>query len=181
MPYWKIFGSKSFTRWLLGLSVIGASPITWHDDTIMFVHFCRLFCTVSSLIRSQWLGWICLMHWLLTWKRKPAKFWGQAGIFGAKQCYHRCLSVHRGAWLPSMYHRSHDWGSASREYLPNPPVGRPQGSASSGVCPTLLDADSLGCRPPGGRPPGPPWDTMGYSQQVGSTHPTGMHSCFHCF
>ena len=23
----------------------------------------------------------------------------------------------------------------------------------------------------------PRWDTMGYSQQGGGTHPTGMHSC----
>ena len=27
-----------------------------------------------------------------------------------------------------------------------------------------------------GRPP-PPSDTMGYGQQAGGTHPTGMHSC----
>ena len=25
------------------------------------------------------------------------------------------------------------------------------------------------------------WDTTGYGQQVGSTHHTGMHSCFNCF
>ena len=38
------------------------------------------------------------------------------------------------------------------------------------ICPTPLDVD-------------PPWDTMGYGQQVGGAHPTGMHSCFmqyHC-
>ena len=23
----------------------------------------------------------------------------------------------------------------------------------------------------------PPWDTMGYSQRAGGTHPSGMHSC----
>ena len=28
-----------------------------------------------------------------------------------------------------------------------------------------------------GQPPSETWDTMGYSQQVGGTHPTGMHSC----
>ena len=29
-----------------------------------------------------------------------------------------------------------------------------------------------------GRLPQETWDTMGYGQQVGGTHPTGMHSCF---
>ena len=30
-----------------------------------------------------------------------------------------------------------------------------------------------------GRPPWPPdtWDTTGYGQRAGGTHPTGMHSC----
>ena len=38
--------------------------------------------------------------------------------------------------------------------------------------------------PPGKTPPGQDADTppmqcmLGYSQQVGGTHPTGMHSCF---
>ena len=27
----------------------------------------------------------------------------------------------------------------------------------------------------------PPPDTTGYGQQVGGTHRTGMHSCFHCY
>ena len=26
----------------------------------------------------------------------------------------------------------------------------------------------------------PSWDTMGYGQRAGSTHPTGMHSCLIC-
>ena len=30
--------------------------------------------------------------------------------------------------------------------------------------------------PPGFRPL-PSWDTTGYDQQAGGTHPTGMHSC----
>ena len=28
-----------------------------------------------------------------------------------------------------------------------------------------------------GRPPSDIWDTTGYGQQAGSTHPTGMHTC----
>ena len=42
----------------------------------------------------------------------------------------------------------------------------PWGSASSGVCLQGGWADLP-----------PRWDTMGYSQQGGGTHPTGMHSC----
>ena len=40
---------------------------------------------------------------------------------------------------------------------------------------------SLGRHPPPGRIPPPSrhtWDTTGYGQQAGGTHPTGMHSCF---
>ena len=29
--------------------------------------------------------------------------------------------------------------------------------------------------------PPPGKDTMGYDQQAGGTHPTGMHTCFTCF
>ena len=46
------------------------------------------------------------------------------------------------------------------------PAGIPghmtRGSASRGV----------------GRPPRDIWDTMGYGQQAGGTHPTGMHSWY---
>ena len=55
-----------------------------------------------------------------------------------------------GGWLPSMHHKSHDQGGGAN----NPPAGRP-----GGVCPL-------------------PWDTMICSQQAGSTHPTGTHSCY---
>ena len=40
---------------------------------------------------------------------------------------------------------------------------------------TPLDADSPGCRPLRCRPPSPGFR---YSQQVGGTHPTGLHTCF---
>ena len=48
------------------------------------------------------------------------------------------------------------------------------------------DADPpIECRPPGGRPPYadvPPsrytWDSTGYSQQAGGTHPIRMHTCY---
>ena len=86
---------------------------------------------------------------------------GQGNVFTGV-----CLST--GSWLPSMHHRLHD------------PVGRPWGSVSRGVCPTLLDADPpdadyLDADLPDADPP--QWDTTGYSQQAGITHPTGMHSC----
>ena len=52
-------------------------------------------------------------------------------------------------------------------------------------------ADPLKAEPPPGRrpPPRDTWDTTGYGQQGGSTHPTGMHSYvsydvnnqIHCF
>ena len=52
-----------------------------------------------------------------------------------------------------MHHRSHDWGSASAG-----------GSTSGGgVCIQ------------GGRSPS---DTIGYGQQAGGTHSTGIHSCW---
>ena len=39
----------------------------------------------------------------------------------------------------------------------------------------------LGRLSPGGQTPfRAPWDTMGYCQQAGGTHPTGMHSCSEC-
>ena len=65
-----------------------------------------------------------------------------------------------GSWLPNMHDRSHDQGSL-------PPGGGdlpPGGSASRGLgrSPHL----TLTLR------------TIGYSQQPGGTHPTGMHSCW---
>ena len=60
------------------------------------------------------------------------------------------------------------------------------GSASKGVC-IWEGSTSMGVYPPTvgsaygglGRPlkTQDTWDTMGYGQQAGSTHPTGMHSC----
>ena len=56
-------------------------------------------------------------------------------------------------WLPSMHHRSHEHGVLH-------PVGG-------------------GGLHPGGWTDPPRY--MGYGQQVGSMHPTGMHSCCLCF
>ena len=56
-----------------------------------------------------------------------------------------------------MHHRSHDRRGGG--VCQNPPVGRP---------------------PPGYRPPPllrDNWDTTGYGQQAGGTHPTGMDAC----
>ena len=81
---------------------------------------------------------------------------------------------------------------------PPPGLGRPQGCRPPGVGQTPqgwadadADADPTGL----GRPPPrcrPPWDwadpiwmktppPFRYSQQVGGTHPTGMHTCSECF
>ena len=73
----------------------------------------------------------------------------------------------------------------------------PRGSASGGVClwgvniqgeggSTLREVSiQMGSASKGGLHLGGVidkplyyWDTMGYNQQTGSTHPTGMHSCF---
>ena len=52
-----------------------------------------------------------------------------------------------------------------------------EGSASGGFCiQGLCIQGGLGRNPPPHNP-----DTMGYSQRVGGTHPTGMHSCFRIF
>ena len=71
---------------------------------------------------------------------------------------HVCLFTREGVgWLPRMYNWSHDGGGGGCIW-------------KEGVCIR------------GGlfRPP-PPKIYMGYGQQAGSTHPTGMHSCYHCY
>ena len=70
----------------------------------------------------------------------------------------------RKGWLPSIHHRSHDQGGLHPGGGGMPPGGSAsRGSASRGVGQTLPTRDT--------------WDTTGYGQQVGGTHPTGMHSC----
>ena len=77
---------------------------------------------------------------------------GQGNVFTGV-----CLST-EGGWLHSMHHRSHDQGG---------------GSASRGV------GLHGGLRPGGWANPLPrdTWDTTGYGQQAGGTHPTGINSC----
>ena len=70
---------------------------------------------------------------------------------------HVCHSVHRGG---SAFKGGLHWGGWAD------PTGLPTGgSASRGVNQT---------------PTRDTWDTMGYGQQAGGTHPTGMHSCSEC-
>ena len=61
-------------------------------------------------------------------------------------------------------------------------------STGGGVIPACTEADPPGTRhsPPGPDPPGPPpkffifYFFLPYGQHAGGTHPTGMHSCYHC-
>ena len=73
---------------------------------------------------------------------------GQGNVF--TPVYH---SVHRGGWLPSMHHRSHDRGEEGQP---------PRGSPFRGVC-----IQGVGQTLPMGY----------YGIQAGGTHPTGMHYC----
>ena len=50
-----------------------------------------------------------------------------------------------------------------------------RGSASRGLEGLHLWGSASGGRL--GRPPQDTWDTIGYGQQEGGTHPTGMNSC----
>ena len=68
-----------------------------------------------------------------------------------------CALCLQGWWLPSRYHRSHDQGDLHLGPL------HPRGLCIQGVGQTS--------------PPQHTWDTTGYGQQAGGTHPTGMLSC----
>ena len=72
-------------------------------------------------------------------------------------CFHRCLSVHRGVYIPAC-------NGADTQPGQTPPCRHPPGQ-------TPLP----GRHPPGQTPPCAvhAW----YGQQAGGTHPTGMHSC----
>ena len=83
-----------------------------------------------------------------------------------KVMFYSCLSVHRGGggWLPSMHHSSHDQGGLhpGGGGWPDPPRS------------AYGEGDWA-------HPPRDIWDTMGYGQQAGGTHPTGMLSCTNFF
>ena len=109
---------------------------------------------------------------------------GQGNVFRGV-----CLSMGvGGVWLPSMHHRLHDQqflppgGSASRGGL-HPGRGLLPGGVciQRGVCVGRGQSASRRVSIWGG---GRGWadplkymDTMGYGQQGGGTHLTGMHSC----
>ena len=107
---------------------------------------------------------------------RPQTKFGQGNIFTGVS-----LS---GGWLTSMLHRSHDWGvcllgSASRGggiCIQGDEGLHPGGWAvpPSHVCLWAGgQADALLSTPKN------TWDTTGYGQQAGDTHPTGMYSCLY--
>ena len=93
-----------------------------------------------------------------------------------------------GGWLPSMHHRSHDQGVCIRQGLHlgglhpgegglHPGEGvciQGRGSASRGGVCIQGGSASRGV----GQTTPHSWNTTGYGQQGGGTHPTGMHSCY---
>ena len=111
----------------------GGSPNSTHKNTPY-----RLDKLHSAFSRSA------AKNRVLHFYRPQMKF-GQGYVF-TDVCHSFCQQ--RG-WLPSMHHRSHDWGRGlhPREVRQTPPPNRDT------------------------------WDTTRYVQQAGSTHPTGMHSC----
>ena len=97
-------------------------------------------------------------------------------------CFYKCLSVHRGGEVP---------GQA-------PPLGRcpPAGTLTHRQAQPSWTGTPRQVHPPGRHtpwqvhPPGrTPWSVtppgpqcmVGYGQQVGGTHPTGMHTCLSYF
>ena len=106
---------------------------------------------------------------------RPQTKFGQGNIFTGVS-----LS---GGWLTSMLHRSHDWGvcllgvciQGGRGLHPGGrgSASRGLGSTPSHVCLWGGQADALLSTPKN------TWDTTGYDQQAGDTHPTGMHSCLY--
>ena len=110
-------------------------------------------------------------------------------------CFYSCLSVHRGGVCPIAC-----WDTPTQDQRQTPPwADTPPGPEADPLGQTPpSQADAPGQTPPWvhtppGRhpwadtPPGrhppcadtPPAQCMlGYDQQAGGTHPTGMHSCF---
>ena len=89
-------------------------------------------------------------------------------------CFHRCLSVHRGEGVSAPLHAGiHPLGR-------HPPGRHPLGRHTPALPSACWDTHPL---------PSACWDThphvqcmLGYGQQAGGTHPTGMHSCYNnCF
>ena len=110
-------------------------------------------------------------------------------------CFHRCLSDHSGGVSAPLHAGIHHLGrhppgqtSPRADTLPvrQPPwAGTPQADTPLGRHP--LDRHSLGRHTPWadtpldrhslGRHHPPAQYMLGYGQQAGGTHPTGMHSC----
>ena len=89
-------------------------------------------------------------------------------------CFHRCLSVHRSVSAP-LHAGIHTPSPRTRGRHP-PWADTPHGQ-------TTPWADNPLSRHPPGQVSSPGRDPssqcmLGYGQQAGGTHPTGMHSCF---
>ena len=101
---------------------------------------------------------------------------GQSNVFTVV-CHSFC--PHGRGWLPSMHHRTHDWGGG---LYPGglPPGGRGYAAKAGRVC--VLKEGACNQRGRGsasgvlGRPLPP--STTEYGQQADGMHPTGMHSCW---
>ena len=91
-------------------------------------------------------------------------------------CLHRCLSVHRGHVCSIACWDTHTPQADTHLPQSRHPLGRPPGRHPPAQC-------MLGYTRP---LHSACWDTppvqcmLGYGQQVGGTHPTGMHSCHTC-
>ena len=144
-----------------------------------YVHLSSSY-TISLLLTKQFLSvrlYLEISHVLTLTLAIPNIPWLSDGIhyflscvnpvFTARKpslrrlCFHRCLSVHRGVCPIAC------WDT------PIPPGRHPR-------------ANTPRQTPPGQTPPGqtPPWADplsaqclLGYGQQAGGMHPTGMHTC----
>ena len=84
-------------------------------------------------------------------------------------CFYRCLSVHRGhAWQGACVAGCVWWGGMH---------GR-GACVAGGMCGVCMAGGHAWQGGVCGRHACPLADTTRYGQWVGSTHPTGMHSCF---
>ena len=134
------------------------------------IHFYKIYQNLAEYIVSQWtshkpLFFSFLVETLVTARKRSLR----------RLCFHRCLSVHRAGGVcpiacwdaPSPRPEAHPSGrhSLGRHPCPPPPQRTPRADPP------------LDRHPPGKTPPAQ--CMLGYGQQAGGTHPTGMHSCLY--